>query len=64
MTPTQSQAVWELCREGLPSLADEAADCWERGVQFALQPGIHIARGLEALIEQANWEVERVEEAA
>ena len=59
MTFTQTQAVWELCRQGLPLLADEAADCWERGVQFKLQSQVRIARAVEALIEQCNWETMR-----
>lgn len=59
MTFTQSQAVWELCRQGLPLLADEAAECWERGMQFKMQSQVRIARAVEALIEQSNWEVGR-----
>lgn len=59
MTFTQSQAVWELCRQGLPLLADEAAECWDRGLQFKMQSQIRIGRAVEALIEQCNWEVTR-----
>lgn len=60
MTFTQTQAVWELCRQGLPLLADEAAECWERGMQFKLQSRVRIARAVEALIEQCNWEIGRL----
>jgi hypothetical protein len=64
MTTTQSLALWELCREGLPLAADEAALQWGQGQRFELTPGIRISRSLEALIDQCNWEVERIEEAA
>jgi len=62
MTFTQTQAVWELCRQGLPLLADEAAEHWERGLQFRLRSQVRIARAVEALIDQCNWEVGRREE--
>ena len=29
MTISQAQALWELCRQGLPLSADEAERCWE-----------------------------------
>ena len=64
MTFTQTQAVWELCRQGLPLLADEAAERWERGLHFRLQSQVRIARAVEALIEQCNWEVGRRGETA
>lgn len=64
MTTNQSLALWELCREGLPLAADEAAERWDQGQHFELPPGVRISRGLEALIEQCNWEVGQVEEAA
>lgn len=59
MTTNQSQAIWELCRQGLPLAADEAAEQWDRGKPFELETGIRLARYLEALIRQCNWEVER-----
>jgi hypothetical protein len=37
---------------------------WGKGRPFEQPPGIRISRSLEALIEQCNWEVEQVEEAA
>jgi hypothetical protein len=64
MTSAQSQALWELCRQGLPSIADEAAECWDRGLHFQLQYPVRLARSLEALIEQCNWEVGREQETA
>jgi len=64
MTTNQSQAHWELCRQGLPLAADEAAERWDRGQPFKLENGVHLARYLEALIRQCNWEVQRTESAA
>lgn len=64
MTTNQSLALWELCREGLPLAADEAAAFWAQGKSFELQTGVRISRGLEALIEQCNWEAGQIEEAA
>jgi hypothetical protein len=64
MTTTQSLALWELCREGLPLAADEAALQWGQGRSFEMPSGIRISRSLEALIEQCNWEVGQMEEAA
>ncbi|NCA70422.1 MAG: hypothetical protein EOM91_09980 [Sphingobacteriia bacterium] len=59
MTAKQSLALWELCRQGLPQLADAALDCWNRGRRFDLGQDINVARSLKALIDQCNWEVER-----
>jgi hypothetical protein len=64
MTTNQSQAFWELCRQGLPLAADEAAEQWDRGKPFELENGVHLARYVEALIRQCNWEVERYPRAA
>lgn len=58
MTNNQSQAIWELCRQGLPLAADEAAEQWDKGRPFELDDGPRLARYLEALIRQCNWEVE------
>jgi hypothetical protein len=64
MTTNQSLTLWELCRQGLPLAADEAAERWSAGQRFELPPGVRISRSLEALVEQCNWEVEQVAEAA
>lgn len=64
MTTNQSLAHWELCREGLPLTADEAALRWDRGQTFELDLDMRLSRSLEALIEQCNWEVSQVEETA
>jgi hypothetical protein len=63
MTTNQSIALWELCRQGLPLAADEAAESWTRGLPFELPSGVRISRSLDALIEQCNWEVSQQEEA-
>ncbi|HYN76736.1 MAG TPA: hypothetical protein VES73_02965 [Lamprocystis sp. (in: g-proteobacteria)] len=59
MTNTQSSALWEICRQGLPLLADEAAERWNKGLDFQVQRELHLARALEALINQCNWEVKQ-----
>jgi hypothetical protein len=64
MTTNQWQALWELCRQGLPLAADEAAEQWERGQPFALEDNVHLARYIEALIRQCNWEVEQFDRLA
>ncbi len=64
MTTNQSLTLWELCRQGLPLAADEAAEQWNLGQCFQLPSGLRISRSLEALIEQCNWEVRQMVEAA
>ncbi len=59
MSPKQSLAFWELCRQGLPQLAETALQSWDRGKRFDLAQEITVARSLKALIEQCNWEIER-----
>lgn len=57
MTISQAQALWELCRQGLPLSADEAEHCWEQGQTYQLQVPVKLPRVVEGLIEQCNWEV-------
>jgi len=57
MTSSQSQAVWELCRQGYPLAADEAAEHWEKGEPFQPDLGARVSREVEHLIDCANWEV-------
>lgn len=64
MTTNQSLTLWELCRQGLPLAADEAAERWNRGECFELPSGVRVSRSLEALIEQCNWEVDQEAVAA
>jgi hypothetical protein len=64
MSTQRSLAFWELCRQGLPLLADAADDCWERGKRFELRGDIAVTRSLKLLIERCNWEIERTTRAA
>jgi hypothetical protein len=58
MTISQMQAVWELCRQGLPLIADEAEEHWETGQVFDLDMQVSIPRGVEHLLERCNREVD------
>ncbi|MGD8207269.1 MAG: hypothetical protein PVH47_04235 [Thiohalocapsa sp.] len=58
MTTNQFKAHWELCRQGLPLAADEAAARWDEGRRFDLDNRIRVARSVEALIALCNWEAE------
>jgi len=57
MTISQTHALWELCRQGLPLSADEAERCWEQGQTYQLREPVRLPREVEGLIEQCNWEV-------
>ena len=57
MTISQLQATWELCRQGFPLIADEAAAQWETGKAFELDLPVCVPREVEHLIDQCNWEV-------
>ena len=59
MSIKQQQAVWELCRQGYQVSADHAARCWSKGERFEVERELVIARSLERLIDQCNWEVEQ-----
>ncbi|MEA3273882.1 MAG: hypothetical protein U9Q81_00980 [Pseudomonadota bacterium] len=63
MTISQSQAVWELCRQGFPLKADEAAQCWEKGETYEPQWQCRVSREIEYLIDQCNREVDQNIEA-
>jgi hypothetical protein len=63
VTNTQSSTLWEICRQGLPLLADEAAERWDQGQPFELQPRFHVAPTLEAMIKQCNWEITQPKES-
>ncbi len=58
MSTKQSQAIWELCRQGLPLAAEDAAQCWNKGERFEMGDEVRLGRPLEDLIDQCNWEVE------
>ena len=56
MTNSQSEAVWELCRQGFPLTADEAETRWENGEIYLPNWHTKVSRTLERLIERCNWE--------
>lgn len=56
MTHEQSQAVWELCRQGYPMSADEAERRWSGGQTYNPDYHMQMPRSLRALIEQCNFE--------
>lgn len=56
MTISQLQAVWELCRQGFPLTADEAAARWEKGEVYQPDRPLRVTREIAHLIEQCNWE--------
>ncbi|WP_295409623.1 hypothetical protein [uncultured Thiocystis sp.] len=66
MSTKQSQAIWELCRQGFPLSADDAAKCWNNGQRFDLREkfSVELGRSLEDLIDQCNWEIEKNSETA
>lgn len=57
MTPTQNQAVWELCRQGMHRIAEEAEAAWQGGQRFMPERCDQVAREIRHLIETCNWEV-------
>ncbi|MBV5310317.1 hypothetical protein [Chromatium okenii] len=59
MSTKQSQAIWELCRQGFQRTADEAARCWHSGQRFQAHD-VHVAHSLKDLIDQCNWEIEKM----
>lgn len=64
MTTNQEQAIWELCRQGLPLAADEAAERWTLGQTYQLQHRVRLAASIRELIDLCNWEVNRTGRAA
>jgi hypothetical protein len=56
MTHEQSQAIWELCRQGYPMSADEAERRWSHGQRYEPDDLMQVPRSLRALIEQCNYE--------
>lgn len=57
MTTSQSQAVWELCRQGLHLSAYKAERSWQRGDTYHLEFHGKLPRGVISLIERCNREV-------
>jgi hypothetical protein len=57
MTKSQSQAIWELCRQGLHLPANEAERNWDHGKPYWLDRYLQVPRRLTALIDRCNWEI-------
>lgn len=64
MTISQLQAVWELCRQGFPLTADEAAARWEKGEVYEPNRKLRMTRVIEQLIDHCNWEADAHRRAA
>jgi hypothetical protein len=58
MTPNQRKAVWELCRQGLHGVADQAEKAWSDGQRFEPEARTPLAREIAQLIRLCNWEVQ------
>jgi len=56
MTISQLQTVWELCRQGFPLTAEEAAARWEKGEIYEPARQLHVTREIEQLIDRCNCE--------
>lgn len=57
MTPTQDRALWELCRQGLHRIAEDAEAAWRDGHRFNPAREWPVAREIRNLIERCNWEI-------
>jgi hypothetical protein len=57
VTVIQAQAIWELCRQGFPLDADDAAEHWEKGQPYRPDGQLKVPRDVERLIDACNWEV-------
>lgn len=57
MTPNQRKAVWELCRQGLHGVADQAESAWTEGQPLELDRHTPLAREIVQLVKICNWEV-------
>jgi len=58
MTYIQSQAIWELYRQGLQLQADEAERSWDQGETFRLDNYLRVPRWVQALIDRCNGEIQ------
>lgn len=58
MTPNQNQAVWELYRQGLHRIADEAEAAWQHGQPYMPEQRAPVGKQIQHLIETCNWEIE------
>ena len=57
MNASQSQAIWEICRQGFPLVAEEAKNLWERGATFQPDGAIPLPRSVRRLVDRCNWEI-------
>jgi hypothetical protein len=57
MTKSQSQAIWELCRQGLHLSAGEAERNWDHGEPYRLDSYLQVPRRIIVLIDRCNWEI-------
>jgi hypothetical protein len=60
MTINQANAIWGLCRQGLPLSADDAESSWGEGRAYYLAEPVKLPRDVERLIAQCNWELRAV----
>lgn len=60
MVNYRMQAIWEFCRQGYPTLADDAERHWNEGKPY--HPGLRteVSRTLRILIDQCNYEVSQM----
>ena len=58
MTTSQARAIWELCRQGFPLDADEAAEHWDHGERYEPGADVRVPLDIERLIELCNWELQ------
>jgi hypothetical protein len=47
MTIIQAQAIWELCRQGFPLDAEDAAEHWENGEPYLPEQQLRVPRDVE-----------------
>lgn len=57
MTPNQRKALWELCRQGLHEVADQAERAWADGQPLQLSGRTPLAREIAQLLRMCNWEL-------
>lgn len=57
MTTSQSQAIWELWRQGLQLEAEDAANHWDKGETYEPESEVRVSRQIDHLIERCNWEI-------
>lgn len=54
MNVEHRQLVWELCRQGYPLVAEEAADCLARGEYYEPSWQVRLTRRLRYLLNICN----------